>query len=322
MTRIPLIIDCDPGLDDAVSILLALASPEIDLLGICTVAGNVALEFTQTNARKICELAGRPDIAVYAGCDRPLLRPQIFGKYSESGGLGGDLLPAPTMPLAKGHAVDFLVDQARLAAANGKKLTLCAQAPQTNLALAIVKDTPAMLAGVERIVMMAGAFSALGNRAPWAEFNVFADPHAARIVFESGIPITVLPLDVTFQALLTNRHLSALQAVSGRVGETLARLLQIYDRTDVARFGREGGPLHDPMVVACLLRPDLFESREAYVNVETESPRTLGHTFIDFYKKLPTPPNATVMTRVDEEGFFSFLTERLSIYGKTQTSLN
>lgn len=317
MKRIPVIIDCDPGLDDAVSILLALASPEIDLLGISVVAGNVPLSMTRTNARKVCELAGRRDVAVYAGCDRPLLREQVFGKYTKAGGLGGDLLPEPQMMLKDLHSVDFLIEQAHNAASEGRKITLCAQAPQTNLALAIVKDNPGMLAGVERIVMMAGAFSALGNRAPWAEYNVFADPHAARIVLESGIPITMLPLDVTFQALLTRRHLEALRRASGHVGETLARLLEIYDRNDVARFGRDGGPLHDPMVIAWLLRPDLFESRSGYVGVETESPRTLGHTFVDFYDKLSIPPNATVVTRVDEEGFFDFLIRRLSVYGPT-----
>ena len=310
-----IIVDCDPGFDDMVALLLAFASPEVEVLGVAAVAGNVSLADTAKNALRVCELAGRADVPVYAGCSGPLLRDQVFGKYAVSGGLGGDLLPEPSTPPAKTHAVDFLVAAAVAAARAGEKITVCAQAPLTNIALALLKGGPAMHAGLEKIVVMGGAFAALGNRVPWAEFNFYADPHAARIVLQSGVPVDLFPLDVTFQALLTPDLLERLRSVSGGVGEIIAALLRIYDRNDVARFGREGGPLHDPMLVASLIRPELFAFKPAWVGVDIDGRELAGHAYADLSGKLGRPPNARVATRVDEPGYFELVIERLAVYG-------
>lgn len=311
MAAIPILIDTDPGVDDAVAILLALASPELEIRAITAVAGNVPLDDTARNARKVCELAGRPDVAVYAGCGRPLLRPQIFGKYTSGGGLAGDTLPAPAMPLRPEHAVDVLVSAlGRAARGEAAKITVCALGPLTNLAVALA-HSPAIAAGIERIVIMGGAFVALGNRSIAAEFNMLADPHAARIVLSSGAPVVLVPLDLTFQALATPPRLHAIRTLGNRVGEKVFELLTYIDRSDVARFGVEGGPLHDPTVIGLLLRPDLYRGRPAFVDVECDSPLTLGHTVVDWQGRPGNAANATVMTAIDGDGFFALLTERL-----------
>lgn len=313
-----IIIDTDPGFDDMVSILLAFASSELEVLGITAAAGNVPLEDTARNALRVCELAEVTDVPVYAGCPGPLLRGQVFGKYADSGGLGGDLLPRPVLQLAEGHAVDFIVNTAREAGKRGERITICAHAPLTNVAMACLMGGPEFVRGVARIVSMGGAFKALGNRVPWAEFNVYADPHAAEVVLSSGIPVTLFPLDATFQGLLTPERMTRIRAVSGRVGETMEKLLGIYDRNDVARYGREGGPLHDPMVVASLLRPELFETTAAWVGIETANPETAGHTYADFRGKLGRKPNCDVVRHVHDDAFFDLITDRLAVYGKTQ----
>jgi len=311
VAALPVIIDTDPGVDDAVAILLALASSEIEVRAVTAVAGNVALDDTARNARKVCELACRPDVAVHAGCRRPLLRPQIFGKYASGGGLAGDTLPDPAMRLRPEHAVDVLIaDLGRAARGEGEKITVCTLGPLTNLAVALA-HSPAIARGIERIVVMGGAFAALGNRSICAEFNMLADPHAARIVLACGAPIVLVPLDLTFQALATPPRLAALRALGNRVGEAVFRLLTFVDRSDVARFGVEGGPLHDPTVIGLLLRPDLYRGCPAFVDVECDSALTLGHTVVDWWGRSGKAPNATVMTGLDSDGFFALLTERL-----------
>ena len=310
-----IIIDTDPGFDDMVSILLALASPELTVLGITTVAGNVPLENTTSNALRVIELAERKDIPVYAGSQGPLLRNQVFGKYANLGGLGGNTLPQPALLPEKEHAVDFIVAEGQRAAAEKRSITLCAHGPLTNIALAFLKGGKSFADGIERVVMMGGAFETMGNRMPWAEFNIYADPHAAQVLFSSGMALTLFPLDATFQGLLTPDRMARIRAVSGRVGETMEKLLSIYDRNDKARFGCEGGPLHDPMVIAYLLRPEFFETTASWVAVETESERTAGHTYGDFYQKTGHKPNCDVVRNVNADGFFSLLTERLASYG-------
>ena len=314
MKRRPLIIDTDPGVDDAIAILLALASPELDLLGICAVAGNVPLAATQDNARRICELAGRPDIPVYAGCPRPMLREQIFGKYSGVSGLGGTLLPPPSMPLMHGHAVDFLLDTLDEAAQGRReKVTICAIGPRTDLGV-VFSMRPSVVRGIERLVIMGGAFSALGNRTPSAEYNILADPHAARIVFSSGAPITLAPLDMTFRALAKPEWVASLKALKRRVASVAAELITFYDRNDPERYGEVGGPLHDPTTVAWLLRPEFFTGRDVFVDVDCEGHLTLGHTQADWRGKTGCPANAHVLTGIDAPAFFAFLKERLAAY--------
>ncbi|WP_316976953.1 nucleoside hydrolase [Shumkonia mesophila] len=311
MAAIPILIDTDPGVDDAVAILLALASPELEVRAITAVAGNVPLDDTARNARKVCELAGRPDVAVHAGCRKPLLRSQIFGKYASGGGLAGDTLPAPAMPLRPQHAVDVLVfELGRAAHGEAEKITVCTLGPLTNLAVALA-HSPHIAKGIEKIVVMGGAFAALGNRSIAAEFNMLADPHAARIVLASGAPVVLVPLDLTFQALATPPRLDAIRSLGNRVGEKVFELLTHIDRSDVERFGVEGGPLHDPTVIGLLLRPDLYRGRPAFVDVECDSPLTLGHTVVDWRGRTGRTPNATVMTAIDSAGFFALLGTRL-----------
>jgi purine nucleosidase len=212
----PIIIDTDPGQDDAVAILLALSAPEeLRLLGIAAVAGNVPLSLTEKNARKICELAGKPNTPVYAGCARPMVRPGVTAEHIHGKtGLDGPDLPEPTMPLQPGHAVDFIID--RLMAAHDASVTLCMLGPLTNLGMALVKG-PAIVTKIREVVLMGGGWMEGGNVTPAAEFNIFVDPHAAHNVFTSGVPITMLPLDVTHKVLTTRKRLERFRAMGTRV---------------------------------------------------------------------------------------------------------
>ncbi|MBC9206673.1 nucleoside hydrolase [Roseomonas aerophila] len=312
-TKLPIIIDCDPGVDDAIALLLALASPELEVRAITTVAGNVPGERTLDNGRRVVALSGRTEVPVHAGCVGPLLGPVMRGKYSGAGGLGGTLLPEATVPLAAGHAVDVLTAELSAAAAAGKPITLCTLGPLTNVAVALARD-PSLVRGIAQVVCMAGAFVAGGNRTPTAEFNVLADPHAAEIVFRSGAPIVLAPLDVTFQALATPARVAALRGMGGRITQLAAELITFYDRNDPARYGEPGGPLHDPCVIAYLLKPDLFGFREANVSVELTQGLCYGQTVGDFFNTTDRPRNAKVLSKLDAQGFFDLLWERLASY--------
>ncbi|WP_299815442.1 nucleoside hydrolase [uncultured Jannaschia sp.] len=308
MTR-KIIIDTDPGQDDAVAILLALASPELEVLGIATVAGNVPLELTSRNARIVCELAGRADMPVHAGCDRPMARDLVTAEHVHGKtGLDGAELPDPTMPLAEGHAVDFIVETLRREEAG--TVTLCPLGPLTNIATALER-APDIAERIERIVLMGGAYFEVGNVTPAAEFNIYVDPEAARAVFASGAPITVLPLDATHKALTTRARNAAFRA-AGRIGEIVAGWTGFFERFDKEKYGSEGAPLHDPLVIAWLLRPDLFTGREVNVEIEVDSPLTRGMTVADWWGVTDRPANALFVGDVDADGFFGLLTERLS----------
>jgi len=304
-----IIIDTDPGQDDAVAILLALASPELDVLGITAVAGNVPLRLTQLNARKVCELAGRPDMKVFAGAVRPMVRPlvtaeEVHGKT----GLDGPDLPEPKMPLQEQHAVDFIVET--LMAEEPGSVALCPLGPLTNIGLALVRE-PRIAARIGGIVMMGGGFFEGGNVTPAAEFNVYVDPHAADVVFRSGVPITMMPLDVTHKALTTAKRVEAFRRLGTRVGNATAEMLDFFERYDEGKYGTDGGPLHDPCVVAWLLKPELFSGRHVNVSIETGSELTLGMTVIDWWGVTKRPKNAQVMREIDADGYFALLVERL-----------
>ena len=308
-TPLPIIIDTDPGQDDAVAILLALASPEIDVLGITAVAGNVPLALTEVNARKICELAGRPDIKVYAGAIRPLLRPLVTAEHVHGRtGLDGPILADPTMPLQKQHAVDFIVET--LMTREAGTVTLCALGPMTNIALALIRE-PRIASRIRRIVAMGGGFFEGGNITPAAEFNIYVDPHAARAVFEADIPITLLPLDCTHQVLTTTPRIEKFRAMKNKSGPAIAAMMDFFERFDEQKYGTDGGPLHDPCVVAWLLKPELFQSRHVNVAIECESELTMGMTIVDWWRVTDRKPNATVCRSVDADGFFNLLTERI-----------
>ena len=310
MAEHQIIIDCDPGQDDAVALLLALGSPEeIELLAVTTVAGNVPLPRTSRNAQRILTLAGRSDIPVHAGCSRPILRPLETAEYVHGEtGLNGAVLPEPAAPLAAGHAVDVIV--AEIMRRPPGTVTLCPIGPLTNVALAIVKE-PAIVARVKRIVLMGGAME-LGNVTAAAEFNIFVDPHAARVVFESGAPLVMLGLDVTHKALVTDDRLTAIQAIGTPVATACAGLLDFFNRYDKERYQVPGAPLHDPCVIAYLLRPELFRGQVRRVEVETEGTHTSGRTVVDWWRRSERPANALVINDVDSDGFFALLNERLA----------
>ena len=305
----PIIIDCDPGQDDALAILLALGSADdLEVVGITAVAGNVPLPLTEKNARKICELAGRTDVPVHAGCARPILRPLVTAEYVHGKtGLDGADLPEPSAPLAPGHAVDFLIDT--LMARPQGEVTLCPIGPLTNVALAIVKQ-PAIIPRIGEIVLMGGAMAA-GNTTPAAEFNIYVDPHAARVVFEAGVKLTMLGLDVTHQALVDQDRLDAIAALGTPVARAATGLLDFFNRFDRERYAIPGAPLHDPCVIAYLLAPELFSGRDCHVAIETASELTMGATLVDWWAMTGKPANATVIDRIDADGFFTLLTERL-----------
>ncbi len=314
MSRRKIIIDCDPGQDDAVALLLAFASSdELDVLGVTTVAGNVPLELTQRNARMMCDLAGVSDMPVFAGCNRPMVceletAENIHGKT----GIDGIDVFSPVTPLAEGHAVSFIVD-ALLDAAPGS-ITLVPTGPLTNIATAIERE-PAALAGIREIVLMGGAMRESGNRSPSAEFNMLVDPHAADIVFRCGRPIVAMGLDVTHQVLSTRKRVERIAMLGTPVAAATAGMLGFFHRYDTKKYGSEGAPLHDPCTVAYLLEPALFEGKEVNVAVETESPLTRGHTAVDFWHVTDRPQNALWMHRVDADGFYELLTTRLARYG-------
>jgi len=306
-----IIIDSDPGQDDAVAILLALASPdEIEVAGITAVAGNVPLALTARNARVVCELAGRPEVPVFAGADRPLLRPlrtaeHVHGKT----GLDGIDLPDPTMPLQDRHAVDFIVETLR--AEPPGTVTLCPLGPLTNIALALMQ-APDIAGRIAAIVLMGGAYFEVGNITPAAEFNIYVDPEAAARVFACGAPITVMPLDVTHKALTTEPRVAAFRDMGTTAGRAVAAWTDFFERFDKEKYQSPGAPLHDPCVIAWLLRPELFGGRHINVEIETRSELTRGMTVADWWRVTDRPANATFMGEVDAEGFFALLTERIA----------
>ena len=306
-----IIIDTDPGIDDAVAILLALAAPEeLEVLGIVAVAGNLPLAQTERNARRVCELAGRAAVPVYAGCERPMLRPLETAEHiHRETARDRLLLPEPTIALQAQHGVDFLVETLR--AAEVGTITVCALGPLTNIAMALVK-APEITGRIGELVVMGGACFKLGNVTPTAEFNIHVDPHAAAAVFESGIPITMLPLDVTHQLLTTGPRLDALRALGNRCGQAVAALLASFERNRRAKFGTRATALHDPSVIAYLLSPTLFQGREVNVAVETQSPLTMGMTVVDWWGVTGRKPNVRMMNTVDADGFFDLLTEKLA----------
>ena len=309
-----LILDCDPGHDDAVAILLALASPaELELLGITCVAGNVPLSLTSRNALKICELAGRSDVGVYAGADRPMVRSLVTAE-AVHGVTGLDLpderrLPEPAMRLRDQHAVDFIIDT--LLAHPTGAVTVCPIGPLTNIALAM-RRAPEIVPRIREIVLMGGAAINPGNVTPVAEFNIYVDPHAADVVFRSGVPLTMMGLDVTHQVLVTPERIETIRSCGGQTARVVADFLSFYCRYDRSRYGTDGGPLHDPCVIAHLLDSALFACRHVNVQIEIASPLTLGQTVADWWQATEAQPNCHVAYAVDDVAFFSQLTQKLS----------
>ncbi len=292
-------IDCDPGVDDAIALMVALGSDRLAVQGIVTVAGNVSLALTQRNARQICTLLGRTDVPIYGGCPRPLVRSPISAAdvHGESG-LQGATLPEPTVPLQQAHGVAYLINTLLEAPA---PLTLATLGPLTNLAVALVQ-CPEIAEQIAQVVVMGGAI-AQGNITPVAEFNLYADPHAAQVVFSASLPLTLMPLDITHQVLTTPERLGQIRTLGTPVATVAADLLSFYGQQDRDRHGLAGAPLHDPCVIAYLLRPDLFQGQAAQVAVELASPLTLGQSVVT-----PDPHSPiTVLTEVDGDGVFELI---------------
>ncbi|MEM8683451.1 MAG: nucleoside hydrolase [Pseudomonadota bacterium] len=307
-----IIIDCDPGQDDAVALFLAFASrDQLDILGITTVAGNVPLALTEKNARQMCDIAAVDDIPVFAGCDRPMQRllhtaEHVHGKT----GIDGVDAAAPRTPLQSQHAVDFIVDTLRA----NDKVTLVPTGPLTNIATAFTR-APEIVERVEGIVLMGGAMREGGNYSPSAEFNILVDPHAADIVFRCGRPITAMGLDVTHQVISTRDRVARIQELGNPVAEATAGMLGFFHRHDSKKYGTEGGPLHDPCTIAYLLEPDMFKTRDCNVSVETESELTMGHTAVDFWRVTDRPVNTAWAFEIDASRFYTLLTDRLARFG-------
>lgn len=309
-----IIIDCDPGQDDAIALLLAMASPEeLALLGITAVAGNVPLHHTERNARLMCDLGGRGDVPVFAGCSRPLVRELVTAENVHGDtGIDGMEVTDPTQRLQQQHAVDFIIDT--LKGAEEESITLVPTGPLTNIGMAMVKD-PSILSRIKRIVLMGGAMREGGNYSPSAEFNILVDPHAAKVVFACGRPIIAMGLDVTHQVIATKDRVARIEALGNPAATATAGMLNFFNRHDSAKYGFDGAPLHDPCTVAWLLQPGLFEGKECNIEVETESPLTMGHTAIDFWGISGREVNATWIHAVDADGFYDLLTDRLARFG-------
>ena len=306
----PILIDTDPGQDDALAILLALAAPEkLDVRGIVAVAGNVPLPLTQKNARRLVDLAGRDDVPVYAGCSRPMVRDLITAENVHGRtGVDGYDWPETKTPLQDQHGVDFIIDT--LMAAGEGEITLCTLGPLTNIAMALVK-APQCARGIGEIVMMGGGFFEGGNTTPAAEFNILVDPHAAHVVFNSALPLTLMPLDVTHKALATAYRISDMAALGNETGRACAGMLSYFNRHDVEKYGSEGAPLHDPCVIAYLLKPELFDGKKVSVQIEISSALTLGMTVMDWWGTTAEDPNCMVMNQIDADGYFDLLTAHL-----------
>ena len=309
-----IIIDCDPGQDDAVALFLALASSdELELLGVTVVCGNVPLDLTQRNARLMCDIAGRRDVPVYAGYSEPMKRPLKTAEmvHGETGINGIDVFE-PETPLQSEHAVDYIIRT--LLAAEEASVTLVPMGPLTNIAVAFEKE-PDILPKIEQIVLMGGAMREGGNRTPSAEFNILVDPDAADIVMKCGRPITQMGLDVTHQVLSTIDRVERIKALGNPVAMATAGMLSFFDRFDTKKYTSKGAPLHDPCTIAWLLRPDLFEGKDCNVSVETQSELTLGHTAVDFWQVTDRPINVHWVYHVDADGFYDLLIERLARFG-------
>lgn len=306
-----IIIDTDPGQDDAAALMLAFASPdELNLLGITTVAGNVPLSYTSRNARIVCELCCQQDRAVYEGADRPMVRPLVTAEHVHGKtGLDGAVLPEPTMKVQPEHAVDFIIDTIRREPEGS--VTLCTLGPLTNIGLALQK-APDIAPRVKELVMMGGGFFEGGNITPAAEFNIYVDPHAAAAVVGSGIPVTMMPLDVTHQLMTTKARVARIAEIGTKPAHTMVEWLQFFERFDEEKYGSDGGPLHDPTVIAYLLKPELFSGRHCNVEIELQSELTVGMTVVDWWRVSGRKPNVQVMRNVDADGFFDLLIERFA----------
>jgi inosine-uridine nucleoside N-ribohydrolase len=316
MAPLPVLLDCDPGHDDALALVLALARPELRLMGITTVAGNAPLPATTDNALRLLTLLGRTEIPVAAGADAPLVRPlEVAAAVHGVSGLEGADLPVAACEPVEAEAVAFL---RRTIRGSGTRPVLVATGPLTNVARLLLAD-PDIAAGLTGICLMGGAV-AEGNWTPAAEFNIWVDPEAARIVFRSGLPITMIGLDVTHRAIFREADVERLQALGTPVATVFADLLRFFARFHGERYGWDGSPIHDAVAVAHLAVPDLVETARYHVDVETSGELTRGRTVVDIRGVTGEPPNADVGVGIDRERFVDLLVDAVDAVGHVGAS--
>ncbi|PZO81214.1 MAG: nucleoside hydrolase [Mesorhizobium amorphae] len=305
-----IIIDTDPGQDDAFAILFALGSPELEVVGVTTVGGNVPLALTSKNALKVVELAGRPDVPVYAGCPAPTVRKLMTAEYVHGDtGLDGADLPEPVTPLQAEHGVNFMV-RAIMDAPEGD-ITVCTLGPMTNLAVAMTLE-PRIIPRIREVVLMGGGFFQGGNATPAAEFNIFVDPHAAHKVFASGAPVTMAGIDCTYSALMTPEWLDALRATGSRAAIEAANMADFFRQYGDHKFPTPARPIHDACVTGYLLKPEIYEQRQCNVVVDISSPETIGMTVVDWWHVTGRERNCNVLRRIEPQPFFDLMLERIS----------
>lgn len=311
MARIPLILDCDPGHDDALAMIVALARPELDLRAVTTVAGNAGLDATTRNALRVLTLVGRTDVPVAAGAARPLIRPLIVARNVHgASGLDGAALPEPAVAARREGAIELM----RTAlSASGEPVTIAAVGPLTNVAL-LLRTHPELIDRIASIRVMGGAVTE-GNTTASAEFNIWQDPDAARIVFDCGRPITLMTLDVTHQALFGPADVERLEAIGTRVGAVFADLLRYFGRFHRERYGWDGSPIHDAVAVGHLAVPDLVTTKAYRVDVETSSDLTRGRTVVDLRGLTGQPANADVGLQIDRARFIDLLVDSVAAMG-------
>ncbi|MDW2714871.1 pyrimidine-specific ribonucleoside hydrolase RihA [Klebsiella pasteurii] len=307
----PVIIDCDPGHDDAIALVLALASPELDVKAVTSSAGNQTPDKTLRNVLRMLTLLKRPDIPVAGGALKPLMRELIIADnvHGESG-LDGPALPEPGFAAQSCTAVELMANILRDSA---EPVTIVATGPQTNVAL-LLNSHPELHAKIDRIVIMGGAM-VLGNWQPAVEFNIYVDPEAAEIVFQSGIPVVMAGLDVTHKAQIHVEDIERFRRIGNPISTIVAELLDFFlEYHKDEKWGFVGAPLHDPCTIAWLLKPEMFTTVERWVGVETQGKYTQGMTVVDFYNLTGKQPNATVMLDVDRQAFVDLLADRLAFY--------
>ena len=311
MIKKKIIIDTDPGQDDAVALLLALASKELEIIGITCVAGNVPLSLTSENARKILELTRYTEIPVFAGADRPIKRTLVTAEHVHGKtGIDGPVLEKPKIKLQSKEAIEFIIET--ILSYPKDEITLCTLGPLTNIGLAFQRE-PRIKTLIKEIIMMGGGFFEGGNITPAAEFNIYVDPEAAAEVLVSGIPITMLPLDVTHKALTSRSRIESFRKIGNKAGIATAEMLDFFERFDVEKYGSEGGPLHDPNVIAYLLRPEFYEGKYVNVEIELGSDLTRGMTVVDWWNVTTRKKNVYYIDKVKDEEFFNFLIERIKL---------
>ena len=310
-----IILDCDPGHDDAMAILLAGAAPEIDLLAITTVAGNQTLPKTTLNARRVCSRAGIHRVPVAAGCDRPLVREQRIAAniHGESGLEGPTFAGEPDVPLDPRHAVDLIIE---LLLASGGDVMLVPTGPLTNIGLAMRRE-PRIVPMIRHISLMGGAWG-FGNQTPSAEFNILVDPEAARIVFESGVPITMCGLELTHQAKATPDIIRRFADLHTPLGDFAVEMLRFFASTYRRLHGIDGPPLHDPTALAWVIDRTLVETQPAHVDIETHAEFSYGRTVVDLHDVLHLPKNVLVGTRLDAPRFWDLMVGAIASYGISQ----